>query len=99
MAAVEATVAVAIHSGATDGKVTTVGLAIAIAVLHRALNNLATIDPAVAIAVDGHSTGSDVAGVNHAVTVAVNSWGDSEAVNFTFAATPPAPPSNLRIEF
>lgn len=37
---------------------------------------------------------------DHAVSVvAVNNWGSSEAVNFTFAATPPAPPSNLRIEF
>lgn len=37
---------------------------------------------------------------SHSIDVtSVNKWGVSEVVNFTFAATPPAPPSNLRIEF
>lgn len=37
---------------------------------------------------------------NHAISVvAVNNWGNSDPVNFSFAATPPAPPSNLRLEF
>jgi hypothetical protein len=36
----------------------------------------------------------------HTINVtAINKWGASEVVNFTFAATPPAPPSNLRLEF
>ena len=46
-----------------------------------------------------YDLGLPSAGSHSVSAVAVNSWGDSEAVNFTFAATPPAPPSNLRIEF
>lgn len=45
----------------------------------------------------------DLVGVtegDHSVQVtAVNKWGASEVVNFTFAATPPGAPSNVRLEF